>query len=243
MKTETSMMLQELGMPYFLEECIRQEGLPEMATLPFEERVRMCLESECREREVKTANRYFAKASLRYKTATMENINYSKDRGLSQAVMAECATFSWARKGGAVLLIGPTGVGKTYVACALGHEACRKGLSVRFYRSTLLLTALAGARGSKLYATKLRALVRPDILIIDDFGLQVFDNYLCIDFLNVVEQRQEEGKGIILCTQYPVDSWPTFFEHQSAGDSIMDRLVHQVRINLGGPSLRGGAVG
>ena len=137
-----------------------------------------------------------------------------------------------------LLLTGPSGVGKSWLACALGHKACREDLSVAYHRVPRLFAALALARGDGRYAKMLRGIARVDLLILDDWGPEPLDAEQRRDLLEIVEDRYER-RSIIITSQLPVDRWYEIIGNPTIADAILDRLVHNAyRIELNGESLR-----
>ena len=137
-----------------------------------------------------------------------------------------------------MLLTGPTGVGKSWLACALGHKACREDLSVAYHRAPRLFAALALARGDGRYAKMLRGLARVDLLILDDWGPEKLDDEQRRDLLEIIEDRHER-RSTIVTSQLPVDRWYEIIGNPTIADAVLDRLLHNAyRIELVGESLR-----
>jgi DNA replication protein DnaC len=148
------------------------------------------------------------------------------------------AACDWIRARHNLLITGPCGLGKSWLACALGHKACREDLSVAYHRVPRLFAALALARGVGRYSRALRALARVDLLILDDWGPETLDAEQRRDLLEIVEDRHET-RSIILTSQIPVDRWYDMIGDPAIADAILDRLVHSAyRIELQGESLR-----
>ena len=231
--------LKEMRMPHFLEECIRQEGLPEMIDLSFEERLALAIEAEYYSRRNAKAARLLKAATLWEPTASLKDYIYNINRNLSMKTLAEYRALRWAKAGRPLIIIGATGTGKTFILSGLGREGCEKLMRVKYYRSTELFAGLEAGRSDGSYEKKLSGLIKPDLLLLDDFGLYPLDEGLCLDFLEVIEKRASKKKAIAIGTQYPVANWTSFFANRTVADAIMDRLVHGAfRINLGGPSMR-----
>jgi DNA replication protein DnaC len=172
-------------------------------------------------------------ARLRHR-AGVEDVDFRAARGL----FLKLASREWIRARHGLLLTGPTGVGKSWLACALGHKACREDLSVAYHRAPRLFAALALARGDGRYAKMLRGLARVDLLILDDWGPERLDDQQRRDLLEIVEDRHER-RSTIVTSQLPVDRWYEIIGNPTIADAVLDRLLHNAyRIELTGESLR-----
>src|SRR5580765_99531 len=177
-------------------------------------------------------------SSNRRHTACVEDVDYRAIRGLDRALFLKLAAGDWIRSHHNLLVTGPCGVGKSWLACALGHRACRDDFSVAYHRLPRLFAALALARGDGRYTRMLRAIARLDLLILDDWGPEPFDADQRRDLLEIVEDRYE-ARSIIVTSQLPVDRWHEIIGNPTIADAILDRLVHNAyRIELKGESLR-----
>jgi DNA replication protein DnaC len=164
--------------------------------------------------------------------------DYRATRGLDRALFQKLAEGSWIDAHDNVILSGPTGVGKSWLACALGHRACRNNRSVLYQRIPKLFADLALARGDGRYARLLRALGGVQLLILDDWGLEPLDAAARHDLLEILEERHGR-KSTIVTSQLPVDRWHDVIGNPTYADAILDRLVHNAhRIDLTGDSLR-----
>ena len=229
--------LQELrltGMAAALEE---QRGVPDIQSLSFEDRLALLIERETTERESRRLTRLLRQAKLRL-DATVEDLDFRSPRGLDRSLALRLAGGQWIRAHQALLIVGATGTGKTYLACAFGHSACRLGLSVRYFRFSRLLGELALARGDGSYPKLLDRLQRTELLILDDFGLAPLSDLERRDLLEVLEDRYGR-RATLVTSQLPLDHWHDVIGDPTFGDAILDRLVHQAhKITLKGPSLR-----
>ena len=221
----------------------RQSGDPTMSALSFEERVGIMVDAEATARANRKMQSRIKEAGFRYR-AHLENFREGHRKGLDRATIASLGTCSWIRQKSNVLLVGPTGTGKTWIACALGHRACREGMRVRFERLPRLLEELRIAMGDGTYLKALDRLQRFDLLILDDLGAGAIELRGRNSLLEIIEARTEVGSTIVT-SQMPIGMWHTYIagDNPTVADSVMDRLVQgAIRIELGGPSLRGGGV-
>ena len=172
--------------------------------------------------------------------ACVEDIDYRSPRGLDRAMMQKLIDGGWIDAHDNLALIGPTGVGKSWLASAFGHKACRDNRSVLYQRVPRLFEELALARGDGRHARLLRALGRADLLVLDDWGLEPLDAAARHDLLEILEERYGR-KSTLITSQLPVDRWHEIIGDPTYADAIMDRLVHNAhRIELTGESMRRG---
>ncbi|MBF0305913.1 MAG: ATP-binding protein [Alphaproteobacteria bacterium] len=177
------------------------------------------------------------RAKLR-QSAAVEDVDYRAARGLDRSLFLKLATCQWLRDHRHLILCGPTGVGKSWLACALGHKACREDFSVLYHRVPRLLAALDLARGDGRYAKLLASLARADLLILDDWGPEPMAADHRRDLLEIVEDRCGRG-SLLITSQVPVDRWYEIIGDPTLADAILDRIVHAAyRIDLSGDSLR-----
>ena len=195
------------------------------------------VEREATGREDKRLRARLKFAGLR-QSACVEDIDWRAARGLDRALFQRLAAGEWIDRHQGVHLTGPTGVGKTWLACALGHKACRDGRSVLYHRLPRLLEALGLARGDGRYARMLKSLARVQLLILDDWGLTPLTAEQRRDLLEIVDDRHGRAATIVT-SQLPVLSWHEWIADPTLGDAILDRLVHNAhRIELKGESMR-----
>lgn len=170
--------------------------------------------------------------------ACVEDIDYSHARGLSKSVVLDLATSRWAQAHQNIILTGPTGVGKSYLACALAQKACRDGFTVIYRRATRLFDELAQARGDGTYPHLLRRLANAQVLILDDFGLESLGAQQRKELLEVLDDRYKTSSTIVTSQLEPKD-WHSVIGDATLADAICDRLVHNAhRLKLGGDSIR-----
>lgn len=205
--------------------------------LGFLERLTLLLNSEATCRDNRKIKRLLRQAKLRLNAcATM--IDYQAGRGLHKDTMAQLLQLDWIKYHRNLLIEGPTGTGKTFLACALGQSACDQGLSVRYYRASRLFEALTITHGDGSFGKLLAQLAKTDCLIIDDWGLDVLTQQQRNDLLEVMEDRH--GRGATLITsQLPITHWHEAVGDPTLADAILDRLLHNAhKIQLKGESMR-----
>lgn len=217
----------------FQEQC----ASPDLGTLSFEERIGILADREAAERDTKRMATRLRFASLRH-AACVEDIDLRAPRGIDRQLLARLITGDWIDKRQNCLITGPTGVGKSWLACALGHKACRDGRSVSYQRVPRLFEALALARGDGRHAQMLKTIARTQLLILDDWGLCVLTQPQRIDLLEILEDRNGNGATIIT-SQIPIDKWHEVIADPTLADAILDRIVHNAhRLNISGESMR-----
>jgi len=222
------------GMAEALEEQLNNSG---SAELSFDDRLGLLVERELTWRDDRRLQRLLQEARLRM-DASVEDVNFRAARGLDRSVLMRLAGGEWIRQHQAVLIVGPTGVGKTYLACALGQAACRRGHSTRYFRMGRLLGDLAMARADGSYARLLAKLAKTDLLILDDWGLAPLADAERRDLLEVLEDRYGR-RATLVTSQLPIEHWHDYLASPTLADAILDRLVHgSHKLILKGGSMR-----
>jgi DNA replication protein DnaC len=200
-------------------------------------RIGLLLDREATSRENKRLGRRLTQARLR-QSAVIEDTDFRAPRGLDRALFLKLADCEWIRNSQHLIICGPCGIGKSWLACALGHKACREGFSVLYRRAPRLFAELATARGEGRLTRMLAMLERTRLLIIDDWGPEPLSAEQRRDLLEIVEDRYEKS-SLLVTSQVPVSRWHELIGDPTLGDAILDRVVHRAhRIDLKGPSLR-----
>lgn len=235
--TQTTAQLKQLrlhGMAKALEE---QRTNSSIQSLTFEERFGLCVDAELHDRDDRRLKRLLRAAKLKV-SAAPEDVDFSAHRGLDRQVFAMLTTCDWIDKSLNTIITGPTGVGKTWIACALGHQAARKGYSVIYKRLSRLLEELEIAYADGSLAKVRAKLAKMDLIILDDWALAPMTPRGRNELLELVDDHIANG-SILITSQLPVDQWHEYLGEPTVADAILDRLVHRAhRIELRGESLR-----
>lgn len=207
------------------------------ADLSFEERLAQLVSAEVLYRDNRRLTRLLRAAKLKL-SATMAEIDYTHPRGLKKNIMASLATGDWMLHYQNLLITGPCGSGKSYIACALGHHACLQGHSVRYFRTNRLLDAMSIARTDGSYVRLLKQLSKTELLLLDDFGLEPLKQTQRNDLLEIMDDRYGHSSTLVL-SQLPTTEWHASIGDATLADAILDRLMHNAhRIELKGESMR-----
>ena len=227
--------LKLLGMVQGYEQQMEQ---PAAFELSFDERLALLVSIEETLRDQKRQTRLLQMARLRQAAACVEDLDYRHPRGLERSRMAALVTCDFIRRRQNLLLVGPTGTGKSWIACALGQAACRQGLSARYERVPRLLVTLRLAKGDGSFGKKLQALAKIELLILDDFGLKMLTQSEKHDLLEIIEDRHGL-RSTIVTSQLPIKTWHEYLGEPTVADALLDRLLNNAhRLELCGESLR-----
>ncbi|MGO9390782.1 IS21-like element helper ATPase IstB [Rhodoblastus sp.] len=237
LKHPTLDQLYTLGLHGMAKAFVEVAASDEAGGLSHPEWLGLLLDREASLRQDKRLAARLRVAKLRQQ-ACVEDIDYRSPRGLDRAMMQKLINGDWIDAHDNLALIGPTGVGKSWIASALGHKACRDNRSVLYQRVPRLFEELALARGDGRHARLLRSLGRADLLVLDDWGLEPLDAAARHDLLEILEERYGR-KSTLVTSQLPVDRWHEIIGDPTYADAILDRLVHNAhRIELTGESMR-----
>ncbi len=233
--TEKLITLKLHGMTRALEE--QTASSKDYDDLGFEERLGLLIDRELTEQENRRLYSRLRKARLKLQ-ASMEDIDYRQKRGLDKTLMKSLSQCKWIREHLNILLTGPCGVGKSFIACALGHKACIEGYKDLYFRASRLFESLALAKGDGRYTRLMNSIAKKDLLIIDDWGLSVLNDQERTDMLEILEDRHGTHSTIIT-SQLPAEHWHEAIGNPTLADAILDRLIHNAyKIKMKGASMR-----
>jgi DNA replication protein DnaC len=208
--------------------------------LSFEERLGMLVDREMDSRQDRKLRSLLTKARFRYQGASVEDINFMAKRGITKDVILSLSQNAWIKDKRNIIITGSTGVGKTYMACALGNSACRAGISTYYARLPRLFQELKISKADGSYGKLLQKLSRVNLLVVDDWGLSPLSDAERRDFLEIMEDRYNV-RSTIISSQIPVEKWHDLIGEPTIADAICDRLIHNAhKIKLTGKSMRGG---
>ena len=214
-----------------------QMQMPDIEELTFEERLGLLVDREITARENRRLTSRLRRARLKHHAA-LEDIDYRHPRGLDKSLIQSLAACQWVKEHLNILIAGPTGVGKTWLACALAHKACREGHTALYLRLPRLLQEMAIAKGDGRYPKLLTTLAKTDVLILDDWGLAKLTAEQRRDLLEILEDRHGV-RSTLATSQLPINKWHDSIGDPTLADAILDRLVHNAyKINLKGGSMR-----
>jgi len=220
-----------------LEAYQEQLNTPDISSLSFDERLALLIEREYLTRENRKLINRLRQAKLKIE-ACIENIDYASERQLSKTVITRLAECSWIIKKENLLITGPTGAGKTYLACAFANQACRQGYGARYIRLPKLFQAITIAKADGSYIKLMEHVAKLSLLVLDDWGLAPMSDANRRDLLEIIDDRYQRSSTLIT-SQLPVQAWHDSVGDATLGDAILDRLVHNShRIDVQGPSMR-----
>jgi DNA replication protein DnaC len=227
----------ELGMQTLYKSLQEQLQQPEYASLEFTKRVQLLLEAESMERKNRKIKRLQSLAKLQDKHASIEDLTF-QGRSLDKSLILELASISFIEQSHNVILVGPTGTGKSYLAQALANKAMQKGYSAHYIRVPRLMQYLGSIRGDDQYLKYLQKLSKFKLLILDDFGVSPLKAQESRDLLEIIEDRSKLSSTIIT-SQLPIKEWHGYLHNPTVADAILDRIVHNsYKIEFSGESLR-----
>lgn len=230
--------MRELRLRAMADAWQRQQQDPKLSSLSFDERLGMLIDAEHDARHNRRLERLLKDAELRISNATLEDVHASPARGLDKPMLRQLASAVWIDKHLNVLVHGLTGVGKSYLACALGQTACRRGQRVLYRRVPRLFDELALARAEGTIARLLAKLAKAELLVLDDFGIGGLKDAQRQDLLEVLDDRYGRSSTVVT-SQLAVDKWHAYLGDATLADAILDRVVHNgYKIHLKGPSGR-----
>lgn len=234
----TTDKLYEMRLGAMAEAWIEQQSSAELGGLSFDERFAMLVDAEHMARKNRRITRNLKQARLRIPEACLEDVDTAPRRGVEKSVLRQMMTCAWVQEKVNVLIQGPTGVGKSYLASALGQAACRNGFTVAYRRVPRLFEELALARADGTYSKALTQLQKKDVLILDDLGLAAPKSAQRHDLLEVLEDRYDRTSTVVT-SQLPVSKWHDWLNDSTLADAILDRLVHNAyKFDLKGDSKR-----
>jgi len=210
---------------------------PEIHNLPFEDRLALIVDMEFMERENRQLATRLKGARLR-QNAVLEDLDTKASRGIDRPLLASLATCHWVKKRHNLLITGATGVGKTWLSCAMSHNACRQGITAVYHRLPALMQDLDLARHDGRYKKIMRSLAKAELLILDDLGIAPMSAEQLRDLLEIIDERYQKG-SILITSQLPVASWHEALNDPTMADAILDRVLHNAyKIELKGESMR-----
>lgn len=214
-----------------------QMQMPDMDSLSFEERLGLLVDREANDRENRKLTTRLGKARLK-QNACIEDIDFRHPRGLDKSVMITLFSCNWIKENHNLLITGPTGTGKTFLACALAQKACREGYPVQYLRMPRIFHELQIAKGDGRYGKLLKDYAKTKLLLLDDWGLAKMTDESRHDLLEILEDRNSTASTLVT-SQFPVSKWHDLIGDPTLADAIVDRLIHSAyKIELKGGSMR-----
>jgi len=233
----TLQQLRELKLPGMAQALEEQLNQPQSSSLSFEERIAFMLDREISYRKNRKLQGLIKTAKFRYQ-ACIEDVDYQHPRSLDKSQFASLIQCTWIRQKHNIIFEGPTGTGKSWLACALGLQACRQIISVRYFRLPRLLETLRIAHADGSYADLISQIAKTQLVVLDDWGIDILGREQRNDLLEILEDRYQQSATIIT-TQLPIKKWHEFIGEATIADAILDRVVHNAyQIKFDGDSLR-----
>ena len=210
---------------------------PEIHNLPFEDRLAIIVDMEFMEREKRQLARRLKSAKMR-QDAVLEDLDTKASRGIDRSLLASLSTCQWVKKNHNLLITGATGVGKTWLSCALSHTACRLGITALYHRLPTLMQELDLARHDGRYKKVMKSIANAELLILDDWGIAPMSPEQLRDLLEIIDERYHKSSTLIT-SQLPVANWHEAIGDPTMADAILDRVLHNAyKIELKGESMR-----
>lgn len=229
--------LQQLRLYTMAKALKEQMEQPTITQLSFEDRLGFIVDMEITSRENRRLQTRLRKARLQ-QSACMEDIDYYSSRNLDKSLLSTLSQCQWATSHQNILIVGPCGTGKTFLACALAHKACLHGYTAYYCRLGRLLSELQLNKGDGQYGKRMNELAKTDVLILDDFGLSPLTDEQRRDLLEILDDRHDK-RSTIVTSQVPVKLWHETIGNETLADAILDRLVHNShRLEIKGESMR-----
>lgn len=210
---------------------------PDIHNLPFEDRLALIVDMEFMEREKRQLATRLKSAKMR-QNAVLEDLDTKASRGIDRSLLASLSTCQWVKKNHNLLITGATGVGKTWLSCALSHTACRLGITAVYYRLPTLMQDMDLARHDGRYKKVMKSIAKAELLILDDWGIAPMSPEHLRDLLEIIDERYQKASTLIT-SQLPVASWHEAINDPTMADAILDRVLHNAyKIELKGESMR-----
>jgi DNA replication protein DnaC len=234
---ETKDKLQRLKLKGMLQAFEEQKNMRDVNDLTFEERFGFLVDREVLERENRSLQNRLKEAKLK-ENALLEDIDFKSSRGIEKSLIFSFSSCEWINRKQNIIITGPTGSGKTYLACALAQKACREGFKSQYQRIPRLFEELLIGKSDGRYVKLLEKISRAEVLVLDDFGISTLNEIQRRDLLEVIEDRYNTS-STILTSQIPIDKWYELIGEPTIADAILDRLIHNShKINMKGESMR-----
>jgi DNA replication protein DnaC len=236
--SQTLEKLRALRLDGIVQALEEQRKQSDITRLDFEERLALLVERQWLWKENRALAARLQRAQLKIPSACLEDIDYASPRGLKRAQIDQLRAGQWLNHNRNCIVTGPTGVGKTYLGCALGQQACRDGYRAIYYYAPKLFRGLQQAHADGSFTKLLKNIQKARLLIVDDLGLAAVGPKQYRDFLEILDDRNGLGSTLIT-SQFPVAQWHDMIADDTVADAILDRLVHKAyRLELKGESLR-----
>ena len=235
---QTLERLRQLNLDGMAKTWLEQQSTATSSSLGFDERFGLLVDAENLHRENKRMKRLLMSAKLKCPQACLEDVEYASTRNLDKATLRQFSNCTWVKQAQVIIITGATGTGKTFLACALANQACRKGFSALYRRSSRFFDELALARVDGSYPRLLAKLARVDVLILDDWGMAPVREPERRDLLEVIDDRHG-NRATLVTSQMPPEKWHDLIGDPTSADAICDRLLNKAhRIDLKGKSRR-----